>query len=302
MRYFVDLAFGLLACAALGACSASERMHDAPLLTEDAPPSDMLEAGAPPSELVPHAAPALEGASAASVDAGPELWVTSSSVCTTPGEIGAIFRGVPVYCQVPGPTGYYQCDELANRFLRDTVGHPNIDNVVTEYASSMCAQAAAMPAYSVHGGHFAPTSGTAPAAGDLIVWSGTPGHVAVVTSAVGGVVSYVQQNVGRPADHLLWDGVAPWPTECWVHPEPAPPPLPANLPDCGCFDGNGDYCGLSVVDHAAWYGCKPRVAGGGAADYGHLYACNNGVFTAKRSCKSCITALLTDAKGVCGDP
>jgi hypothetical protein len=64
------------------------------------------------------------------------------------GTIGALFMGVPAYCQDFSAL-YYQCDELGNRFMRDAWQHPNLDNVATEYASIMSAHAAQTSAYSV---------------------------------------------------------------------------------------------------------------------------------------------------------
>src|SRR5579883_1329115 len=107
------------------------------------------------------------------------LWVNDGA-CDV-GEIGAVFRGVPAYCQPSSATGYYQCDELANRFMRDALLHPELDNVVTDYASSICAHAAAMPSdYTVYGPGYVPSGGHAPVPGDLLVLNGAPGHVAVI--------------------------------------------------------------------------------------------------------------------------
>jgi hypothetical protein len=76
------------------------------------------------------------------------LWINEGD-CGT-GQVGATFMQVPAYCQPPEAvsSGYYQCDELANRFMRDALQHPDLDNVVTEYASSICGKAAASSAYS----------------------------------------------------------------------------------------------------------------------------------------------------------
>lgn len=242
-----------------------------------------------------------DGGSSDGAPAG--LWVSKNALsCTTSGDIGAVFRGVPIYCQPPGASGFYQCDELANRFLRDTSGHPNLDNVVTEFASSMCAKAAASAAYSVWGSGYRDPQGHRPGGGDLVVWAGAPGHVAVVTHATSADVSFVQQNTGRATGSVAWNGVTAWPTECWIHPEPIASTPAAHGSDCGCFAGEGDYCGLSVVDHAAWYACTPRIAGGGVADYGHLYTCAAGLFTATRACSTCITDSLTVSTGSCRNP
>jgi hypothetical protein len=229
----------------------------------------------------------------------------NSGECGT-GEIGATYLGIPAYCQPSSATGYYQCDELANRFVRDLQKHPDLDNVVTDYASSICGKASAMSAYSVWGPGYLPTTGKMPVGGDLVVFTGMPGHVAVVVGFVSpSSVLVIQQNAGAPTGLVPWDRATSFfavfsrTPECWVHAESAPP---AELPDasaCGCFAG-GDTCGLAIVDHEWWNGCRAGLPEGGV-EYGSLYACDAGVFTKTADCPSlCITPDLYDASGYCG--
>jgi hypothetical protein len=219
---------------------------------------------------------------------------------------------VPVYCQPIGD-GYYQCDELANRFVRDALHHPNLDNVVTDLASIICAEAKSKPKdYQVFGPGYRSTSGEAPVPGDLIVLSGnlghqTAAHVAVVTSVTSTQVRYVQQNFGPPTSSLGWNASRSWftsPTvDCWVHAIASATSISPAGPSCGCFNGDGDYCGLAIVDHQSWYGCKASVVGGPLST-GELYSCSAGAFHPKRSCSECVSRSYTSAHGYCavGDP
>jgi hypothetical protein len=220
------------------------------------------------------------------------------------GEIGATFRGIPAFCQPPwaSMTGFYQCDELANRFMRDALQHPDLDNVVTDFASTICDRASAMSAYSVWGPDYGVTTGLTPVGGDLAVFPGSPGHVAVIVGFASSTeVTILQQNAGPSTANVEWDAVSSFivGAECWVHAESAPP---AELPDgsaCECFTG-GDTCGLAIVDHEWWNGCVARVPEGGV-EYGSLYGCAGGAYTKKADCPDlCITPNLYDASGYCG--
>jgi hypothetical protein len=223
------------------------------------------------------------------------------------GTVGATFMGVPAYCQPPG-AGFYQCDELANRFMRDAFQHPNIDNVALDFAKNMCDLANAIAAYSVWGPGYRETTGNAPVAGDLVVWWSNvgSGHVAVVTGADASSVAYMQQNAKSPTATIGWDPAtsffrvvdASFPAKCWIHPEPSPAPSPPSGPDCGCFDGEGDYCGLSILDHQEWFGCAASIPASGL-EYDTLYSCAAGVFTEKTRCGSCVTDWLVPALGHC---
>ncbi len=219
------------------------------------------------------------------------------------GEIGATFRGIPAYCQPSSSTGFYQCDELANRFMRDALQHPDLDNVVTENASSICEHASTMAAYSVWGPGYGATTGRAPAGGDLIVLPGIPGHVTVVVGFSSATeVTVMQQNAGPSTTSLAWDATSSFVVgaECWVHAESAPP---AELPDasaCGCFT-TGATCGLAIVDHEWWYGCRVTAPEGGV-QYGSLYRCDGGAYEKAADCPAlCITPNLFDEVGYCGN-
>jgi CHAP domain len=288
------LALLLLAIAAGGCFAAID-----PPAAEDAAPPPAPDLGAAPADAAERAD--LTPPYAASPDGAVSVIGCDGGA----GTVGAVFWGVPVYCQPSSATGFYQCDELANRFLRDALAHPNLDNVVSQYASSMCGLAAARPEYSVWGPGFGDSSGRAPVPGDLIIWSGTPGHVAVVTSASAATVEYVQQNLGGPTSSIGWDPAAAFfesaTAECWIHAEPsAPAPWPSGA-DCGCFDGDGDYCGLAIVDHEHWFGCAANLAAGGRAAYDTLYHCAHGVFTVETACGRCFTPDLEPATGACAE-
>jgi len=232
------------------------------------------------------------------------LWVNSGS-CTL-GEIGATFRGIPAYCQPAseGTYGFYQCDELANRFMRDSLQHPDLDNVVTDYASSICERVSGMSAYSVWGPGFRPTTGLTPLPGDLVVFPGAPGHVAVVVGFSSPTeLTIMQQNAGPSTATRVWDTASSFVVGaiCWVHPESAPPAeLPAGTP-CGCFTG-GDTCGLAIVDYEWWNGCEAPIPEGGV-EYDSLYACDAGAYVKMADCPGvCITPSMFAPAAVRGRP
>ena len=243
-------------------------------------------------------------------DVGAEL-VAYGCVANAIGTVGAVFRGVPAYCQPPGANGFYQCDELGNRFLRDALQHPDLDNVVTELASAMCDHAAAMSAYSVWGPRYRDPSGSSPVPGDLVVfegeYQGSIAHVAVITGWTSQkTVGVMQQNLGAggstaPTGSLGWNAGASFFAEptaiCWIHAEPSAAAAPTG-PSCGCFDGDGDYCGLAILDHQSWYGCVADVKGA-PLGYGALYACKGGQFSLESACDDCVTQLDHPAFGYC---
>jgi hypothetical protein len=299
-----------LAAAALlvGACSG-ESGHEAP---PDARASDVADRDALYRDAAEHDATERDarGADRSATDGGgqgdaPNTFDGTLAVHTGDcrlGEIGASLRGVPAYCQPESTTGFYQCDELANRFMRDALHHPDLDNVVTEGASSICARASKMTAYRVFGPHY-DAARVVPVQGDLIVYPGTPGHVAVIAGfSSPTAVTVIQENAGPSSIDLPWDPAASFFTsaECWVHAERAPP---AELPDgssCPCFAG-GETCGLAIVDHEWWYGCRATVPEG-RVEYGSLYSCEGGVFEKTHGCPAlCITSNLFDASGYCGE-
>ncbi len=236
---------------------------------------------------------------------GDTLSIFGCDGSTPIGTPGASFRGVIAYCGPVSADQYYQCDELANRFVRDALSHPAVDNVETQHASSICGNVSASSAYSVYGPGYLATIGQQPVPGDLAVWPGVPGHVAVIAEFKTSAGAYVmQQNEGPPTAVVGWDTSASFfaasdGLECWVHAESAPPLSAPSGPDCGCFAGDGDYCGLAIVNNEAWYACAANISGGGDADYATLYHCTGGVFTASKACANCITADLYTPLGTC---
>src|SRR5581483_284159 len=143
------------------------------------------------------------------------------------GSIGAVFNGVPAFCQLNDDFGFYQCDELGNRYMRDALAHPDIDNAAVDYAATMCTKASALSAYSVWGPMFRPQAGQALVPGDLVVRNAVPGHVAVVTSVATDHIEVMQQNEPTLTAELGWDAGTNFFTDpsiiCWIHAEPSPP-------------------------------------------------------------------------------
>jgi hypothetical protein len=188
--------------------------------------------------------------------------------------------------------------------MRDAFQHPNIDNVATDYASSICDDANAMSAYSVWGPGYRDSTGKTPVPGDLVVFSGKPGHAAVIAGLSAPTrITVVQQNGWPMVAEIDWSPDKSFfgaPTaECWVHAEPAQPAAPPSGPPCGCF-APGPACGLAVVDHAWWYGCSAAEPEAGI-DYQALYDCDGGVFTERQQCsQQCVTVDIFDAGGACG--
>lgn len=294
----VAFAVALVACASTSPPSDAESATSTP------------DAGATPASPAPSSSPDAE--------TPPPAQLTVLGCDDGYGKVGAVFDGVPVYCQEDSTDGYYQCDELANRFMREALGHDNIDNVVTEQAWQMCDKVRDRSDYSAWGpapddgaGAYRDTAGKQPVPGDLVVFNrvlpaNPPGHVAVVTRVTSTSVDVVQQNVtGKPTDSIAWDAATSFfaasaNARCWIHAEGgAQLPAPSG-PSCGCFDGDGDYCGLSILDHERWYGCTAKTSAG-APSTATLYRCEGGVFTPTRSCNDCVTESLQHALGHCAD-
>lgn len=243
-------------------------------------------------------APAEAPAPLPGADAAVRCSCRSTSDCPQIGTLSIPGRSSePLYCnqlngsENPGVFGngrwYFQCVELANRWLVDNVGAPQIQG----NADQMCANADTA-SYSVH------YRGTVnePAPGDLLVWDGyTYGHVGVVTSVSPSSIGLASQNYGRngvqyplltvkrtagffgsPRDD---SGLR---AKCFIHPKklvsaaPIGPAAPAAGP---CRDvssaHDGAYCGAS------------RQSGFGGGDPSTLYTCRSGNTTSVRCGRAC---------------
>lgn len=133
------------------------------------------------------------------VDTAVRCSCASRSSCPVIGTLSIRgYKKEPVYCnqlngsENPGVVGqgawYFQCVELANRWLVESVGAPRIDG----NANEMCGNADRR-AYDVH------RRGSAyePVPGDLLVWDGgAMGHVGVVTAVTASKMVFVNQNYG----------------------------------------------------------------------------------------------------------
>lgn len=211
------------------------------------------------------------------------------------------YKSEPVYCnqlngsENPGVVGrgawYYQCVELANRWLVDGLGAP----MIRGNADDMCGNAGSK-AYEVHyrGAAYEPVPG------DLLIWEGYAfGHVGVVTSVSSSSIAFANQNYGQGGVQypLLTtprtggffgsprnDGGLH--AKCFIHPKklarnapstPAPNhPAPASSPCAGVLPAHdGTYCGRS------------HQSGFGGGEAGTLYTCRRGTTTAVRCRGEC---------------
>jgi hypothetical protein len=224
---------------------------------------------------------------------------TSISSCP---EIGRLaidgYRSQALYCnQLNGVENvgvrndrywYYQCAELANRWLVESVGAPRI----TGNADQMCDNAD-RGSFDVH------TKKTTyePVPGDLLVWGGyAMGHVGVVTSVSTSSIVVANQNYGHGGLQypLLaaprTDGFFGSPrgdrglhAKCIIHPRKLSPSrgpvLATPTPSGPCAHvtsaNDGAYCGAS------------RQSGFAGGDEGTLYACRGGRTTAVRCRSKC---------------
>ena len=228
---------------------------------------------------------------------------TSTSSCPQIGMIAIPgHKSEPIYCnqlkgsENPGVFGdgkwYFQCVELANRWLVDSVGAPAIRG----NADQMCANAATA-SYDVH----YRGSVHEPVPGDLLVWAGHAfGHVGVVTSVSSSSIVFANQNYGQngvqypllTAKRMAGFFGSPrndggLRAQCIIHPKKltstapsGPPPRASAAPPAGPCDGvsaahDGAYCG----------GSRQSGFGGGAV--GTLYTCRNGRTTSTPCRGSC---------------
>lgn len=182
--------------------------------------------------------------------------------CTSPTDcrqIGTLsvpgHKSQPIYCNRlngamnPGVQGtyawLYQCMELANRFVVDSLGSPIIRGAS---AYQMC-DSADRASYDVHYGN----SSHVPEPGDLLVWDGyTDGHVAVVSKVSADAITVAQQNFGFEGNEYPFVTTprlgnffgAPWGdnglrAKCLIHPKKLDAPVRGEV---SCAPG-GLYCG-----------------------------------------------------------
>ena len=183
---------------------------------------------------------------------------------------------------------YYQCTELANRWLVESVGAPRIAG----NADQMCDNAD-RGSFDVH----TKTTRYEAVPGDLLVWGGyTMGHVGVVTSVSASSIVVANQNYGHSGLQypLLaaprTDGFFGSPrgdrglhAKCIIHPRKlsssSGPGLAPPTPSGPCAKvtsaNDGAYCGASR---------QSSFAGG---DEGTLYVCRSGRTTAVRCQSKC---------------
>ncbi len=224
---------------------------------------------------------------------------TSTSSCPQIGTLAVPgYSTQPLYCnqlngsENPGVSDhrawYFQCVELANRWLVNSVGTPMIGG----NANQMCGNADSA-SYDVY------YRGTAhePVPGDLLVWEGSRfGHVAVVTSVSSSSIGFANQNYGHHGvQYPLMtttrtagffgsprnDGALR--AKCIIHPRKlgrASSRVPESAPPAGPCDGvssahDGMYCGGS------------RQSGFGGGDANTLYTCRGGTTTSVRCRRAC---------------
>lgn len=266
---------------------------------------------APPVPLPPFAAPSApspaRGGSTAgrsatpTVDRAVSCSCTSRSSCPEIGELAISgLRSQTLYCnQLHGVENvgirnehfwYYQCTELANRWLVESVGAPKIAG----NADQMCDNAD-RGAFEVH----TRTARYEPVPGDLLVWGGyAMGHVGVVTAVSPSSIVFANQNYGHGGVQYpvlaapRVDGFFGSPrgdrgmhAKCIIHPRKlagpasAPTARSAPAPQGPCARvapaNDGAYCGAS------------RQSGFAGGNTGTLYTCNGGRATAVRCDAGC---------------
>jgi surface antigen len=192
-----------------------------------------------------------------------------------------------------GGTWFFQCAELANRWLVESVGAPRIEG----NADAMCGNADRR-AFDVH----TRADGYEPTPGDLLVWDGyTMGHVAVVTSVSPSRMLVANQNYGRHGQQypsLLVPrtrgffgsprGDRGLSAKCVIHPkrlsrQPNGAVVPASQPPSSAgpcarvpSSQDGPYCGAS------------RQNGFSGGEATTLYTCRSGATTSRRCRSACV--------------
>ncbi len=264
---------------------------------------------APAVPLPPFAAPSAPSparggstagrSSTSTVDRAVSCSCTSRSSCPEIGELAISgLRSQALYCnQLHGVENvgvrnpqfwYYQCTELANRWLVESVGAPKIAG----NADQMCDNAD-RGAFEVH----TRTARYEPVPGDLLVWGGyAMGHVGVVTAVSPSSIVFANQNYGHGGVQYpvlaapRVDGFFGSPrgdrgmhAKCIIHPRklassaraPAAPPTPTGPCARVAPANDGAYCGAS------------RQSGFAGGDAGTLYTCTDGRATAVRCDAGC---------------
>jgi surface antigen len=222
---------------------------------------------------------------------------TSTSSCPSIGTLAVgEYKPQTLYCnqlrgvENPGSHSenawYYQCAELANRWLVESVGAP----MIRGNADQMCDNAS-RSSFDVRARGAAYT----PVAGDLLVWGGgRMGHVGVVTSVSPSSITFASQNYGRnglqypvltaPRTGGFFGsplGDRQLHAKCIIHPKKlrataTPVPTMPSGPCAGVAPANdGAYCGAS------------RQSGFAGGDEGTLYTCRGGKTTSVRCSGSC---------------
>ena len=237
---------------------------------------------------------------ATGVDRAVSCSCASTSSCP---EIGTLaiqgYRSQPLYCnQLNGVENagvrtdhswYFQCAELANRWLVESVGAPRIRG----NADQMCDNAD-RGAFDV----YTKKTRYEPVPGDLLVWSGyAMGHVAVVTAVSASSIVVANQNYGHGGLQypLLatprTDGFFGSPrgdhglhAKCIIHPRKLSPSASTSV--LATPTPSGPCARVSSANDGAYCGAS-RQSGFAGGDEGSLYTCRNGRTTAIRCPSKC---------------
>jgi surface antigen len=247
---------------------------------------DRSPSRAVPSSVEPHA-----------VNEAVRCSCTSTSSCPQIGTLAIPgYKSEPLYCnqlngsENPGVVSrkawYFQCVELANRWLVEGVGAP----LIPGNADQMCGNADSR-SYDVY---YRGTAHT-PVPGDLLVWDGYKfGHVGVVASVSSSSIAFANQNYGQngvqypllTAPRIAGFFGSPRKdgglrAKCFIHPKklassaPSTPAVPAGPCDGVSSAHDGKYCGRS------------RQSGFGGGDASTLYTCSRGTTTSVRCRGTC---------------
>jgi len=188
----------------------------------------------------------------------------------------------------------YQCVELAVRYFYFRKGIAKSSWFVPT-AIDMC---------NSHPAGVVKTS--SPHAGDLMVFkpndsgtgTGSAGHVAVIRGVNSdGSLNLFQQRWGNEST-AFYHGMPRYHAACFLHSQNGGSSSGGGGA-CGCYAGNGAYCGKMMIDYKQAHGCSitgthlsPGADPTHDIDPRFLYSCENGVWTIKQECnlsnESCI--------------